>query len=70
MYVTARRSSNQMDFNNYLEVAHDHLLQLMTLALKVMYSAVNADGFPKSSILSDGFDFLTKINELENLFYS
>jgi hypothetical protein len=29
---------------------------------------VNADGFPKiSSILSDGFDFLTKINEAGKL---
>jgi hypothetical protein len=31
-------------------------------------SSVNADGFPKiSSILSDGFDFLTKINEAGKL---
>jgi hypothetical protein len=50
-------------------VARDHLLPLITLAvINDVVPPVNADGFPKiSSILSDGFDFLTKINEAGKL---
>jgi hypothetical protein len=58
----------QMDFQTIIWVARPSFAIDNISIDQRCCSPVNADGFPKiSSILSDGFDFLTKINEAGKL---
>jgi hypothetical protein len=52
------------------EVVHDHLLPLITHGDQRCCSASKCGWISKiSSILSDGFDFLTKINEAGKTYF-